>query len=334
MFKAIVTSAAVLIFAAAPSLAQEDQYLETALNIIESRALKSSSVNWNDVRSHAHAMASNATKPSDTYPAIAYVLSQLRDNHSFFQRADGGYVSIPGRNAKQSAGGSYTKQNRTSRAMKSHRYNIGYVVVGGISGNDQQLQTYCRALRDSVNSQSAYRVHGWVVDLRGNTGGNMYPMLVGIGQILGAGTAGYFNLTHGSTAWYYKQGRAGVLHGQSESDIFSVNDGRGDFSTNTPVAVLIDGATASSGEAVAISFRGRPNVHFFGEPTAGLSTGNETIKLSDGAQMFLTTSVEADRNRVVYENGIKPDTTISSRSASAAQPDPVLSAALQWLDAH
>ena len=33
---------------------------------------------------------------------------------------------------------------------------------------------------------------GWIVDLRGNGGGNMWPMLAGIGPILGEGIAGYF----------------------------------------------------------------------------------------------------------------------------------------------
>jgi carboxyl-terminal processing protease len=40
-----------------------------------------------------------------------------------------------------------------------------------------------------------------------------------------------------------------------------------------PVAVLVDRDTGSSGEGIAIDFRGRPETRFFGELTYGAATG-------------------------------------------------------------
>ena len=61
------------------------------------------------------------------------------------------------------------------------------------------------------------------------------------------------------------------------------------------VAVLTNQAVASSGEAIAVAFRGRPGTRTFGADTCGLPTANESYTLSDGATLFLTVAREADR---------------------------------------
>ena len=50
---------------------------------------------------------------------------------------------------------------------------------------------------------------------------------------------------------------------------FKVSDSLPDSVQNVPVAILIDSRTASSGEAVAISFQGRAHSRFFGQHTCG-----------------------------------------------------------------
>jgi C-terminal processing protease CtpA/Prc len=103
--------------------------------------------------------------------------------------------------------------------------------------------------------------------------------------------------------------------------------------SGTPdVAVLIDRWTGSSGEATAIAFRGRAKTRFFGEHTQGASTANEVFALSDGAAMWLTIGVDADREGKQYMDGLDPDEAIPG--AGEVVPDgrdPVLQAALRWL---
>ncbi len=76
------------------------------------------------------------------------------------------------------------------------------------------------------------------------------------------------------------------------------------------VAVLIDALVASSGEAVAVSFRSRPDTRSFGAATCGLSTVNSGFRLSDGATLQLTTALMADRNRTTYGVPIAPDEVV------------------------
>jgi len=98
------------------------------------------------------------------------------------------------------------------------------------------------------------------------------------------------------------------------------------------VAVLIDRSTGSSGEAIAIAFRGRAHTRFFGEHTEGVSKVNETFPLSDGATFWLTVGVQADRHGKQYPDGISPDVTLP-RAKETISPslDPVVEAAEDWL---
>jgi C-terminal processing protease CtpA/Prc len=95
---------------------------------------------------------------------------------------------------------------------------------------------------------------------------------------------------------------------------------------------LIDSGTISSGEAIAVSFAGRPQTRFFGTHTYGLSSENSMLPLSDGASLFLNTSVDADRTHRRYDEGIEPDVTFPEPAALPAEStDSVLQAAISWL---
>ena len=98
---------------------------------------------------------------------------------------------------------------------------------------------------------------------------------------------------------------------------------------NRPVAVLTGGSTASSGEAVLVSFLGAENARTFGAPTAGYATANRTFLLPDGARLAITMAHMADRTGRVHGNTpIAPDTPVSS---SGDTGDRVLDTAIAWL---
>jgi C-terminal processing protease CtpA/Prc len=98
-----------------------------------------------------------------------------------------------------------------------------------------------------------------------------------------------------------------------------------------PTAVLIGGRTASSGEAVAIVFHGRDGVRFFGYPTAGLTTSNEPVHLSDGAMLALTMSVFADRTGTPFGQGVAVTPDETSGEYRTALGDDVIADAEAWL---
>jgi C-terminal processing protease CtpA/Prc len=249
--------------------------------------------------------------------------------------------------------GPYKKQSSrlsspvfVGRSVQSaHLINAGdaifaYVVIpacGAKRTNVQENAVDFRAYADSLHSIAAgleaSHPWGWIVDLRGNRGGNMYPMIAGIGFVLGEGPLGYFVSSNGvEDDWFYRQGSAGTMVGSRESTMAQVRDAPLSISDLPPVAVLLDSGTANAGEAVAITFIGRPRTRYVGSHTFGLSTGNKGFPLSDGALLVLCEVTEADRNQRRYPDGIEPDVVLPELATlPSEEADPVIQAAKQWL---
>ena len=151
--------------------------------------------------------------------------------------------------------------------------------------------TFADAIQRRIAALDHDDLAGWIVDLRGNGGGNMWPMIAGVGPIVGEGILGYFVDPVGvESVWEYPTG-ASFLDGAQYARVTTPYILR---RQNPRVAVLTNNGVASSGEAVAIAFRQRPNTRSFGTATCGLSTSNRGYPLSDGAVLYLTTSVMAD----------------------------------------
>ena len=164
-------------------------------------------------------------------------------------------------------------------------------------------------------------VIGWMIDVRGNRGRNMWPMVAGVGPLLGEGVTGYFiDPTGVESAWEYRDGASwdgGVVQQRVDAPYRPRRNGQ-------RVAVLSDNATSSSGEATVIAFKGRSNTRFFGTPTCGLPTAIENYPMSDGASLNLTVSVMADRTRTKYGFSVAPDELIPNSPA-------VVERAIAWL---
>jgi C-terminal processing protease CtpA/Prc len=182
-------------------------------------------------------------------------------------------------------------------------------------------------------------VCGWVIDLRLNVGGNMWPMLAGVGPLLGDSVFGSFvsNQPQG-VPWHYSQGHAWPGLSSAIGDGPAVVVGVGSLPPYrvreplAPVALLIGRRTASSGEATLLAFLGRPNVRTFGDSTAGFNSANSGFKLSDGATMVITVGYSRDRLGRAYALSVAPDELV--RNSPDANLDAPLDHALAWLSAH
>lgn len=247
------------------------------------------------VRREVFSRAGAAQLPSDTHAAVQWLVSALGDRHSAFLDPVA-LKSLPARSAAASG-------KPEGRLLDGQ---FGYVLVPTFGSPDQAaIDQFATDLQGVIAVVGASKPCGWVVDLRSNGGGNMWPMLAGIGPALGTGRLGSFKDPDGRGAsWSYENGEA-------------KSDGRTLAKTLTtpvtlhveapPVAVLIGPTTASSGEAVAIAFRGRPATRLFGTTTRGLTTSNRVFPLSDGSLLNLTTSAFADRSGTIYPSGVMPD---------------------------
>lgn len=328
-----------------PTKSDPMAYLNLALDAIQARSLRRDHIDWPRLSKETLARAAGAEITVDTYDAIRFALASLDDHHSSFhptpaledleakRKAQRQSAPKPAPELQPSSPftGRYEPEGRL--ATFAGKTFALVVVTKCFPESDRQFIDYETKLQRIVADLDKSHPAGWIVDLRGNVGGNMWPMLAGIGPLLGEGDhlGEFFTLDSHST-WKYRDGVAAEIEDGKENPYPAVAGAPYKLMGTPNVAVLIDRRTGSSGEAIAIAFRGRPETRFFGEHTEGASTANDVVKLSDGASMWLTIGVDADRTGKQYMEGFDPDEVI--RLGDKILPDdqdPVLQGAVRWL---
>jgi carboxyl-terminal processing protease len=287
-------------------------YIDEVLDLMQRNSINKKTIDWADFKSKVYATVAGAQTIADTYPGITEALRLLGDNHSTFTKPNGDVIYIRA-----------IQCNPQAIVIPTMPQHIGYVKVNSFSGsaNDDAAIAFARVIQNQIKNQDNPDIKGWIVDLRSNLGGNMWPMLAGIGPILGEGTVGYFIDPDGNEQpWSYLDGASKVAN----TVVTQINDPYELIVPNPKVAVLLDNGVASSGEVIAICFIGREKTKSFGSPTCGLSTANQSFPLSDGSALNLTVAHLADRNKNTFGNSILPDQTSTNET--------IIQNAITWIE--
>lgn len=181
---------------------------------------------------------------------------------------------------------------------------ICIIHLPAFAGDDENCLRYARTVLDSISDT----VKGVCIDLRGNHGGNMYPMIAAVHRFLPDDILLKFKMRRRfrSVMPINKEFVANLVGVEIESRI------------NCPVAILTDEETASSGEAVLLCFRGLDNARVFGSPTAGYASANESIIFYNGSILALTVSCDIARTGEIFcDDPIIPDVETESPEEDA-----------------
>jgi hypothetical protein len=304
------------------------RYLEAALALMREHSLRGADVDWPAVRAQALQHARGATTTADAHLAVRFALRELGDRHSYLQ-------SPAATRALRTTAVSNARTGSPPTAPQGRRLGakLAYVDVPGFAGGTplQQVE-FAETLKNAIQLNDGPQVCGWVVDLRQNTGGNLWPMVAGLGPLLGEREL---------AASVYPDGRRVPVwqrDGQAGFGDYTQLRVRTPYrvAAEVPVAVLLGPATASTGEVIAVAFRSRGATRSFGGPTRGLSGGNRTFALSDGASLVLTVAATSDTAGRLYEGPILPDETVARPGRPTGDEtlvDASLDAAMAWLDA-
>ena len=287
-------------------------YLTQLLDIMQANSVNRKTIDWPRFRQIVVGVDSNEQTIQDLYPKIRAALLLLNDHHSFYQGPDSFFISNP------SPPGNCMEPTPPAVQVPD---DIGYVKVGSFSGRGAPETAFAQGIQDAVRAADRASLAGWIVDLRNNGGGNMWPMVAGVGPILGDGRAGGFIDPDGLSTWWSYQDNASIYNGEP---LVTVPTPYRLLKPNPRVAVLTNCGVASSGEAVAIGFRTRRDTRSFGTPTLGLSTSNDEFPMTGGGTLVLCTSTMADRTGVIYGQAVVPDEVI-------ADPAETVHRAVEWL---
>lgn len=278
------------------------RYATDALDMMEFGGYYVDPRTWPAQRAEAERLTRGAPDTAATYPALRAALAAAGGEHSEF---------LPPGAPLSDADPVEPTPSVTTTPDGVSTVSLPELV----SGDPQALQRYADITAAGLARAGPPTSCGWVVDLRGNGGGNMWPMLAGLSPLLPDGPMLSFVANTGERTEVRIEGGTALVGTEPQA---SVDDAT--LSTR-PVAVLQDGDTASSGEAALLALRGRPNVLTIGSGSAGYSSANMSVPMPDGATMVLTTAVYVDRSGQVFGGEIAPDLPAS---------DPVV-AARTWL---
>ena len=194
---------------------------------------------------------------------------------------------------------------RVLSQVQASRESVPVIRISGWSGTHQEAMAATAGLRSDLAGALSEQRCGVVLDFSDNTGGNMWPMLIGLSPLLTEGVVGHFQDARGTVTTIEKKAGDVVIGGSSH-----VLNGATSQQPKHPaslVAIVVGPRSSSSGEIVPIMFHGQDNVRLFGKQTSGQSTANSTFPLPNGGAANITTAVTLDRHRRVFDAHVKPD---------------------------
>lgn len=273
------------------------QTMAFAINAIRTHALHGSLIDW-ESRTPPLLELAKAGSADDLYAEIRHLLADLHDGHSFVMPPD---------TARRMAA-----QPEQMPVFTKIGSDIGSISLPFLMSHSAEgMKQFARTGQQIFAQAPAMR--GWIVDLRHDKGGNMWPMLQALRPLLGSGDLGFFEDRLGKRSAPWRAGTQGVVPQEDGPDL-----------SHVPVAVLLGPQTASAGEAVAIALKGRPRTRFFGTATHGQTSGNKSFTLPDGGRLAVAAEFELDRTGKRYEGPVQPDVV-------EADPDAAERAAEAWL---
>lgn len=298
------------------------QYVSAAMTAFRTHSVHRTEVDWLSLEDSVVGRAANAQAPAGTWAALTWALRRV-DPHSFL---------MPPEQMMTSAGVMVPPA-----AQPMTRRPVGQLLPGDIAlltvppHSGRNRPAYVDSLQSQIGALDSAGACGWVLDLRENTGGNMWPMLAGVGPLLGAEVVGSMTNSPPDVGWHYRDGRSwsGGSTPPADPGGWGSAAPRRLSNANAPVALLVGRQTASSGEITLLAFLGRPNVRSFGDSTAGRNSANASVLLRDGATLLVTSAYPRDRLGRRYPLSVGPDELVSSEESAGG--DAPLRHAVAWL---
>ena len=266
------------------------EYVKRSVRIMDRQGLYAYGDEWTEARDSCLNIAKNIRSYDDAHNIISSLVKIAGGKHSFLRPPVTDTTS-------------YIELQSCASFRGDSILVIDLPAHSGVKINDS---VYVYSVLDRI-VQYEKDIKGIIINLQGNHGGDMYPMIAAISPLLEDGIVLKF------------KGRKKMIRIVSISlDMvrkFMRLEEKYKFTPplNVPIAILTDSNTASSGEATLLCFRGMKNVRTFGRPTAGYASANASYALTDGYTLVLTVGKEIARTGEMFcSDPIPPDVITDS----------------------
>lgn len=270
-------------------------YVRYCVKMLDRQALHADSPEWAECRKAVLAEAGELSSMDEAHDAVSRAAAVAGGKHS--------RLVPPVRDTL-----SYDEKAPEAELLEGNIIRMALPAHSGVRVSDSlYMHTVLDFLQEHTDAAGA------VLDLRGNRGGDMYPMIAAVSPLIPDGIILRFQgrkRTSPVSLEYVMQ-----TEGLSPAAVKKLP-------MSMPIAILTDGGTGSSAEATLLCFRGLDNVRTFGAPTAGYASANVVLPLSDGYTLLITTACDVARTGEVFcDDPIEPD----------LRTDDPLGEALSWL---
>jgi carboxyl-terminal processing protease len=313
--------------------AQSDEVkflIDTTISIMKNNAVNANTVDWDTIRSNALMKAKNIDNPYELGPTMRYLYRSINDFHGAFFWKDSTFQWRHNEPAISDSIMNEWKKGVQSITMVLDK-NIGYLRIPSMpGGSKEEFDRKAQTLNDSLCVLLNKNIKGIILDARLDGGGAMFPMILGVRQLLPDGFVGSFR-TKKKEDWSIKNNGFFI----DTTLLTEVKPKCNVNAQNIPIVILVGPGTGSSGEFFLMAFKGRKNAILLGSRTAGWVTVNTGIPINDTAFMNLSVGYGADRNGKIYKEALEPDMPITSVDKFNDIPnDEKLKAAMKWLKLH
>jgi carboxyl-terminal processing protease len=310
--------------------------VDAVYDFIKNNSIHRNKVDWKKIDPQFSLAVSSAKTLADTMDAFIQVLKALDDVHSqlYLNNQYYGYWHPADAAMENRYSILLAKARETNNSVfgKILDRQFAYIRVPGFNAyGPEEINRLAGTLRDTLEHLGQWPVKGFIIDLRLNTGGNLYPMMSGLGPLLGDGEVAY-EVDLGDTivrTWKLANGNFQI----NDFPLTNLDSTRLDKPEDSPVVILIGPVTASSGSAVAITFKGRRNTCLIGEPTAkGYTTSNGYFQFAPNLYLNFAVAFIADRKLTLYPTEVDPDIKVEGGDDfENLLKDQKIKRALQWL---
>jgi hypothetical protein len=298
-----------------PSDGAKELLLDSIIQLAKANAYNAASVDWEQLSTEMFEIAERHDSIEAIGKPAEHMFKALRDDHGMLMydyKVAFSYTSPAKDASRDSVWGA------VSRAKISLPYevvgqmldeSIAYIeIVGTGVMQEADIALGRDKIREVICSLKAENPKGWIVDLRCNTGGNMHPMMAGLGELIPDADLGG-DTKDGETfysTWAMQDGNFlenGYAHYGAPLKCAKLKN-------NAKIAVLTSRYTASAGEVVASSLKGQRNVKLIGEKTAGLSSTNGWHVLPDKWVLAPMSAYFMSQDKTVHKDGIAPNIAV------------------------
>jgi carboxyl-terminal processing protease len=302
--------------------------VDSSVRLMEKNSLHRKEINWKDFKAMVYSETKGITDREALLHKFPIFFKRLNDFHGGIQ-TNTKWISWEEGKPKERSNNMLDSALRRGPHLYSQRIgDIGYFRVPG--GSTKNISKVTQMLVDTLCKITPATAKGWIIDLRLNTGGNIWFMLPPFASLIGDGPLGGYKYLDGkqNNVTYIKDGKI-----FANDQVYSIQNHTCSLpSSQVPVVILTGSKTASSGEGVALAFKGRSKTIAIGESTAGFVTSNSSYPLRKDVTLILATGYMTDRTGRYYTTGLAPDILVEGGDQfyNLSQDKKVIKA-IEWL---